>query len=599
MAYEYDPDNRFGYKDQLDAQNSEKIIKGSEFDDEFKKIAAESQSLSQSTEDLSDKLDAEIADRIDGDEVLQDQIDALVDGSIDIKPDQIEGLPEYLDENYVNKVKTEDQEIVSKFTFRGEKPTENGIGNRFVVDPTSRAARFYSGADQISSDGSNPWDVQVDGNLVAYHNFFPPRSMTYTPSGMSAATEVYITFRNADDPDNPVNPDPQPAKWIVKPNLEVEGNIYMDGIDLKEALAELANNGGGSSVVVSDDPPADPEEGDLWYSSKVGDEGLYCWDGEAWFEAVGANGADGADGNIADGTEQGVVATWDSTANSNAGQWTPDSSLTIDATGNATFSGTVSASGALIDRGIYRPGPTGSGIRLSNQNQILPADGAGNQQNDLISIGQNSYRFKDGYFSGTVTALKFSGDGSLLTNLPVQSVDAYTKTESDGRYAKYSDSPVELPGEGVYLYPVTGNYFSFGSQTFAEESTGSTIRQNGMTYDSTMQGGNWVRFSGYGGCAFYSGKNRKLRITNSGSYFDDNVTAPNITARGHIIQDGSPVIDAKGLIKTLSTLRQATMDETQDIRESLRSAIDELIDGFEQEIATMPVPEATTQEIPE
>ena len=53
-------------------------------------------------------------------------------------------------------------------------------------------------------------------------------------------------------------------------------------------------------------------------------------------------------------------------------------------------------------------------------------------------------------------------------------------------------------------------------------------------------------------------------------------------------QNGAPVIDAKGLITTLSTLRQATMDDTQDIRDSLRSAIDELVEGFEQEIAAMP-----------
>jgi hypothetical protein len=33
------------------------------------------------------------------------------------------------------------------------------------------------------------------------------------------------------------------------------------------------------------------------------------------------------------------------------------------------------------------------------------------------------------------------------------------------------------------------------------------------------------------------------------------------------------------------------MDETQDIRESLRDAIDELVAGFEQEIAAMPAPE--------
>jgi hypothetical protein len=34
------------------------------------------------------------------------------------------------------------------------------------------------------------------------------------------------------------------------------------------------------------------------------------------------------------------------------------------------------------------------------------------------------------------------------------------------------------------------------------------------------------------------------------------------------------------------------MDETKDIRESLRSAIEELIEGFEQQIAAMPTSEA-------
>ena len=58
---------------------------------------------------------------------------------------------------------------------------------------------------------------------------------------------------------------------------------------------------------------------------------------------------------------------------------------------------------------------------------------------------------------------------------------------------------------------------------------------------------------------------------------------------GGFAMNGDPIIGTRKLMGTLSALRQATMDDTQDIRESLRSAIDELVAGFEQEIATMPV----------
>jgi len=61
---------------------------------------------------------------------------------------------------------------------------------------------------------------------------------------------------------------------------------------------------------------------------------------------------------------------------------------------------------------------------------------------------------------------------------------------------------------------------------------------------------------------------------------------------GNVVSGQGPLIAKGELITTLSTLRKATMDETQDIRESLRSAIDELVEGFEQQIAAMPAPEA-------
>jgi hypothetical protein len=47
---------------------------------------------------------------------------------------------------------------------------------------------------------------------------------------------------------------------------------------------------------------------------------------------------------------------------------------------------------------------------------------------------------------------------------------------------------------------------------------------------------------------------------------------------------------AKDLIKTLSTLRNATKDETtiEGLRDAIGNAIGGLIEGLEHEIATMP-----------
>jgi hypothetical protein len=49
----------------------------------------------------------------------------------------------------------------------------------------------------------------------------------------------------------------------------------------------------------------------------------------------------------------------------------------------------------------------------------------------------------------------------------------------------------------------------------------------------------------------------------------------------------------RGLISTLSTLRNATKDETtlEGLRDSIGNAIGGLIEKFEAEIATMEIPE--------
>jgi hypothetical protein len=102
-----------------------------------------------------------------------------------------------------------------------------------------------------------------------------------------------------------------------------------------------------------------------------------------------------------------------------------------------------------------------------------------------------------------------------------------------------------------------------------------------------------VNQGGKDGLVFSVGPSQTTRMTIS----DDG----RVDITGSLYVNGTPKIGYSELITTLTTLRKATMDETQDIRESLRDAIDELVAGFEQEIAAMPAPEpeVSTQDFPE
>jgi hypothetical protein len=87
--------------------------------------------------------------------------------------------------------------------------------------------------------------------------------------------------------------------------------------------------------------------------------------------------------------------------------------LTIDATGNATFSGSVSA-------GAFRGVNSFCGVSFGSTNHVmLPSSNSG-ATNGLMDIGSPSvggqpYRFKDAHFSGTVNAASVVTTGA--TNL--------------------------------------------------------------------------------------------------------------------------------------------------------------------------------------
>ena len=103
MTYEYKPDDKFGYKDTLPEGHDEKIIKGGEFDDEFKKISNAFKTFDpdfdgdidiDSIDGLQDALDTERQERIDADANLQGQIDALdPDGDLKVDWSEIQDKP--------------------------------------------------------------------------------------------------------------------------------------------------------------------------------------------------------------------------------------------------------------------------------------------------------------------------------------------------------------------------------------------------------------------------------------------------------------------------------------------------------------------------
>ena len=78
----------------------------------------------------------------------------------------------------------------------------------------------------------------------------------------------------------------------------------------------------------------------------------------------------------------------------------------IDATGNATFSGTVNAN-ALTTSSIYRSGA--GGIAFTSGGHVKPVNGQGVDTNATNDLGVATVKFKDAHFSGTVNATTFNG----------------------------------------------------------------------------------------------------------------------------------------------------------------------------------------------
>ena len=116
------------------------------------------------------------------------------------------------------------------------------------------------------------------------------------------------------------------------------------------------------------------------------------------------------------------------------------------------------------------------GVGLSFQNnKIRPVDGDdGSPTTNTADIGEPTYKFKDAYFAGTVTAASYAGDGSALTGLP--GITTEQPSVSSGVVTlDLSKDDHKVVASGTYTVDVSGGTEA-GSHTLRIENSGiSTV----------------------------------------------------------------------------------------------------------------------------
>ena len=94
-----------------------------------------------------------------------------------------------------------------------------------------------------------------------------------------------------------------------------------------------------------------------------------------------------------------------------AGGASVETRLTIEDTGNATFSGNLGIQSFVINsNSIYRTTAGCGGLKFTTNNSIIPTDNTGTNSDAAMTLGGGaSQRFKHAHFSGTVNASRFDG----------------------------------------------------------------------------------------------------------------------------------------------------------------------------------------------
>jgi hypothetical protein len=348
----------------------------------------------------------------------------------------------------------------------------------------------------------------------------------------------------------------------------------------------------GSSVHIGPNPPSPVLEGQQWMEVPAGsgDATMWIYDGANWLQQPG--GKDGADG--ADGT------------NGSDGLWTDNGGGSISYDGAVTVTGDLVASksdagaDALavgVNAGMTTQGEkaVGVGFNAGKTNQgdsavaIGRSAGATLQSAEAVAVGRNAGNNNQGV---DAVAVGFSaGDVSQGANSVAVGLDAAHDTQGVNSVAIGNAAGRNRQADGAVSLGCQAGYGDQGANSIAigyaagyqdQAANSIVISATGQSSSLSYAGvsievpGAYLNYNGSDEWRFEGGN-----VVGGGLRFDS------------IVQDGSPVIDAKGLISTLSTLRNATKDETtlEGMRDALADAIGGLIENLEHEIATQEISE--------
>ena len=378
------------------------------------------------------------------------------------------------------------------------------------------------------------------------------------------------------------------------------GNLYTkldDGSVVHLNDAGEGGDGTGSSVHIGEAPPAGPQEGQQWMEVPAnGDATMWIYDGDKWLQQPGgkdgAPGQNGADGNIQDATEQGVIATWDDKNK----QWTPEGAVVVDANASVTVredianphSGTIDADSNM------------SGLRIWNNAETT-------------SLSSGVWFKTGGHWSGIAGSRNENGGwGTQLSFYThedaIQNLSQATERmiiDANGNVG-VGVTPGTTSGLNVYANSnISWNESSGGSlaNIYRQASSGALVLAQGYKQTDTP--------NGFASSMAGHFPKSAITIANGINFYVDNYTdwgvGTDITPTkrmsidyngrvdiyGSLYVNGTPKIGTVDLIKAFSKLRDAVKDE--ETVESLKESITNCIGGLIEEWEAMQSP--ATQEI--